>query len=452
MKKISLITCLLAILSIIIFSLVSYANTTGKIEIITDKTEYYNGNEVVVEVNLLDFEKNSGIICAGGVLEYDKDYLEFVKIEGSGEWEKPEFNELNGKWVTDRSEPMNSAETIFRVTFKVKLNDNQKTEIKLTNVEVSEGKGKITLNDASKELTIKKMTSVTTEKVEIITDKNEYYNGNQVIAEVKLPDFEKDSEIICAGGILEYDRDYLEFVKIEGTGEWGKPTFNELNGKWITDRSDKMSSGEIIFRVTFKVKLENENDNQKTEIRLTNVEVSGGKGTITLNDANKELLISKTKIYIESDIYDINKENNLILEISANTDITKFLSNIRTNSSELTFLDKDGNIVANIRTNTTSKPSNTSSSNTISDDSRLVKTGMKLRVGNAYEFALVVKGDADGDGKISINDLSLMKLHYVERTEYNLTGLYFKAADVDRDNRITVNDIAQVKLLYVKIK
>ena len=59
--------------------------------------------------------------------------------------------------------------------------------------------------------------------------------------------------------------------------------------------------------------------------------------------------------------------------------------------------------------------------------------------------ALAVKiGDANGDGKISITDLSLLKQYLVSGRED-----YVQAMDINSDNRITITDLSRLKLILV---
>lgn len=60
---------------------------------------------------------------------------------------------------------------------------------------------------------------------------------------------------------------------------------------------------------------------------------------------------------------------------------------------------------------------------------------------------VIKKGDVDGDGKITVNDLAKIKLHCIEKEL--LTGDRLKAADIDGDGKVTVNDIAQIKLVLI---
>ena len=59
-----------------------------------------------------------------------------------------------------------------------------------------------------------------------------------------------------------------------------------------------------------------------------------------------------------------------------------------------------------------------------------------------------IKGDTDGDGEITINDLAQVKLHLLEIRL--LEGIDAIAADIDNDGEITVNDLAQIKLIILE--
>ncbi len=58
-----------------------------------------------------------------------------------------------------------------------------------------------------------------------------------------------------------------------------------------------------------------------------------------------------------------------------------------------------------------------------------------------------IKGDIDGDGEATVNDLAKLKLHLIEETI--LTGKALKSADLDGDGEVTINDLAQLKLLLI---
>jgi LPXTG-motif cell wall-anchored protein len=131
------------------------ATYSGKMNLQTDKTEIKQNEEVVVEVALSDVVTDKGIIALGATLEYDKNALTFVKIEGVNNWTTPTYNEANGKLVTDKSSFSTGNETVFKITFKAKENINSNTLIKLKDIEVADGSTETTLSEATINLAIK---------------------------------------------------------------------------------------------------------------------------------------------------------------------------------------------------------------------------------------------------------------------------------------------------------
>ncbi len=83
--------------------------------------------------------------------------------------------------------------------------------------------------------------------------------------------------------------------------------------------------------------------------------------------------------------------------------------------------------------------------NQLISEQTIVGTGMKVRIGTV-EYILVVTGDTNGDGRVSIVDLSAIKLHSIGKTNYTLTGQYFRAGDMNFDNKINIIDVSRAKL------
>lgn len=73
---------------------------------------------------------------------------------------------------------------------------------------------------------------------------------------------------------------------------------------------------------------------------------------------------------------------------------------------------------------------------------------MTVDVGETYHLTLVVTGDIDQNGEITITDLAQLKLHYIEKEL--LSGASLKAADMNYDNEITITDVAQIKLILIE--
>ena len=128
---------------------------------------------------------------------------------------------------------------------------------------------------------------------------------------------------------------------------------------------------------------------------------------------------------MSSDNYVIDEKNKEISRVAPLTTVAKFIENITTNQ-KCSFVDKEGNQL---------------------DNDSVLTTGTVVKVGDTAEYTIIVTGDVDGDGKITINDIAKMKLHMIE---YELlTGVNLKAADVDNDNNVTINDMAQIKLILI---
>jgi len=132
---------------------------------------------------------------------------------------------------------------------------------------------------------------------------------------------------------------------------------------------------------------------------------------------------------ITSDSYNISKDN-YITKIYHNTLINDFIKQISTFNLEYSFINKDGSVV--------------------NDYNSLIKTGMILKV-NDVEYKLVVRGDLNGDGKVSLVDLSKHIAHYTGLRGFVLYGEYDKASDINLDGELSIIDVSQFLILYNKM-
>lgn len=126
-------------------------------------------------------------------------------------------------------------------------------------------------------------------KVDIALDKKEYNVNDEFTVDVVLSNIQDEKGIIAIGGKLEYDKDSLELVKIEAQGDWTKPSYNEANGKFATDRDNNYATkDETVFKVTFKVK---EESKKVLTITLKDIVASNGKEDIKSDNASKDITI-----------------------------------------------------------------------------------------------------------------------------------------------------------------
>lgn len=181
--------------------------------------------------------------------------------------------------------------------------------------------------------------AVTTGKINMTTQKSEYDKGEEVVVDVKISDLKSDKGIITLGATLEYDKNSLEFVKMSGADNWSNPSYNEANGKFITDRSGLTKSDESVVKITFKVKT---TAATTTNVKLNGVEVSGGDGVFKLDES-----ISTIKIKNGTTSENPGSNSNTTTDTNKNNTSTN-------NSSKNTIVNKT-NTTSNVKNSTTNQ-------------------------------------------------------------------------------------------------
>lgn len=129
------------------------------------------------------------------------------------------------------------------------------------------------------------------------------------------------------------------------------------------------------------------------------------------------------KYYILSEVYNMDLTENTITRVSPETTATELLGKIETNGQKKVVNAQNQEIT------TTS----------------LVGTGYKLQVtfkGETYTYEIAVRGDLDGNGKITTTDLSIINQQILHKIE--LTGIKAKAADTDYNGRLTTTDLSMI--------
>ena len=84
------------------------------------------------------------------------------------------------------------------------------------------------------------------------------------------------------------------------------------------------------------------------------------------------------------------------------------------------------------------------------NDNDILATGMKIIINNK-EYNSIVIGDLNGDGKISLLDISKLVLHYSEDPKYRLNEEFMLAGDINQDEKISLLDISKLIILYNEI-
>lgn len=131
-------------------------------------------------------------------------------------------------------------------------------------------------------------------KVDLKTDKSEFNKNDELTVNVNLSDIQDEKGIIAVGGTLEYEKNSLELVKMEAQGKWTKPSYNEANGKFVTDRDNSYATkDETLFKITFKVKEESKKD---ITITLKDISASNGKEDIKTDNVSKAITIKDSTV------------------------------------------------------------------------------------------------------------------------------------------------------------
>lgn len=161
MKKIILMSLILVIAICIMGNV--YAALSCNINLQSNKTKLNKNEEFVVDVKISNIQSDRGIIALEATLEYDKNSLELLKMEGKNGWETPvdgaTYNSANGKIAIDRSGLGKNNETVFTITFKVKNTSKQNLVIALKDIIVADGTKPVDIMQANQNITVLSGTS-----------------------------------------------------------------------------------------------------------------------------------------------------------------------------------------------------------------------------------------------------------------------------------------------------
>lgn len=223
-------------------------------------------------------------------------------------------------------------------------------------------------------------------------------------------------------GDLEFDEEKLELVSVEGLND-----FELVNGDhYVLHNINGVGAAEgtNILKITFRNKTLANGDS--TTIRFTNISGSDGENDLEAADVEKNISFSEPVPTIDYTPYSID-EDNIITGVPLGTTAESFLNNfelsggaslkaLSPDETELSAQDKTG-------------------------------TGTILQLLDKHEavadtFTVVVKGDINGDGEITITDLVKAKRHLAGLENY--TGVYQIAGDVSNTGAISITDVVKI--------
>ncbi len=232
----------------------------------------------------------------------------------------------------------------------------------------------------------------------------------------------------------------LRFITDDGSNDFKEANIVEMPQKITANIGEKVTITPTIEesdgRDEYQWYKNGEKLNEQTEPELVletmNLEDEGNYTltiTSTLENEKKEVTspvcqVLATNFEISSEKYTV--EEATISKIPPQTTVNDFKENVKA-GEEITIKNADGELL---------------------QDTDVLTTGTTIKTGEDIEYTVCITGDMDKDGKATVNDLSLIKLHFIKKE--NLEGITLKAANIDEDEKITINDIACLKLVLIK--
>ena len=139
---------------VMIVGISNYSQASSfNLDISADKTEIEAGEETEINVKLTNIDMGEkGINVVEGTLEYDKDFIENIQLEGINEWKKiynDEDGKLKGKFLLDKmSEGIKEEESIGTIKLKIKEDAKQgETQIKIKDIKSNDGENLVDTED-----------------------------------------------------------------------------------------------------------------------------------------------------------------------------------------------------------------------------------------------------------------------------------------------------------------
>lgn len=244
-------------------------------------------------------------------------------------------------------------------------------------------------NEVVKEIYIRNIEEIPEEDITppSIQTTNEINNENESVRiSINVTDTESQiTEVKIASGIQDVD-----YFENEGT------TLKTIH-------SDKSAEAAVMITENgiYTIYAEDEQGNKTVKI----IEIT----EIVIPDPEPDNTIT-------SSVYEIN--TTTIDRISENTNVVEFKENIVTEMGYIIVNKEDIEL----------------------QDTDIIATGDKLITDDDKEYILIVTEDLNGDGKLTLTDMSLLRKHYLEVE--SLQDEYLEAADIDYNQKISLNDIS----------
>lgn len=155
-----------------------------------------------------------------------------------------------------------------------------------------------------------------------IVSASEVQKGEEFTVKFNLSNLKSNKGINALMGTLKYDKDSLTLVKMEGQNGWATPSYNEENGKFVTEISEYVTKDESFLKITFKVK---EGSKNNINISMENVSVANEDEEVKVDSKSKSITV---KANIGTSDNNTGSNTNTNTNTDSNTN-----SNLSTNNS-----------------------------------------------------------------------------------------------------------------------
>lgn len=278
----------------------------------------------------------------------------------------------------------------------------------------------------------------------------------------KITDMKSVGEqgIIGIGALLSYDKEKLQLKSITAGEDWVvkynisdentsahniaatyKLESEAISRTLAPEDGNEEQINKTVFKAKFMV-LENEDVSEK--ITLSHIEGSRGKeedSVIKANDVVTKVSIEKTNNPVEEKLETkpnatCKVEGNYVKNVRLKSTVEDMKKQLTSGTAlPVNFFKHDGEKVVEL------------------SDTDIVGTGTIVRVGES-EWTIIIKGDLDGNGELTVNDIVKFKLDYIG--EEKLESAFLMAAEMDEvkteDGSTSINDLVLMIIEYNNIK
>ena len=248
--------------------------------------------------------------------------------------------------------------------------------------------------------------------------------------ESKLKNIKEDTTV-TATYVLSPITYTITYENLKGSDNSENPTSYTIEDKNIILK-DLPNKENLIFKGWYTT-------NDDTGVKVTSIDTSKLENIVLYAQWEDDGNDDKEKLYLRSDVYRI--EDDIVSRVNAETTVSEFIDNLISNATTLIVYDKEGNRL---------------------DDNSLVGTEMYVVATKDDEqiiCSISVIGDLNGDGRISLVDVSRIESHYLEietisdfADDERAIKLYELSADINDDRRISLVDVSKVESHYLDIE